>query len=128
MDLLTLFVLAILAESVWETLKMTWQKGKLCIDRIGALIVSIIITFSTGFDILNCFNIPIKIPLIGMVLTAILLSRGSNFIHDLIGKISQAEALIEDVNENKGMLESNKEESTTENNKEDNTNKTENLD
>ena len=35
MDLLTLFVLAILAESVWETLKMTWQKGKLCIDRIG---------------------------------------------------------------------------------------------
>ena len=63
-----------------------------------------------------------------MVLTAILLSRGSNFIHDLIGKISQAEALIEDVNENKGMLESNKEESTTENNKEDNTNKTENLD
>lgn len=51
-------------------------KGKLCIDRIGALIVSIIITFSTGFDILNCFNIPIKVPIIGMVLTAIQLSRG----------------------------------------------------
>ncbi|MFR3911090.1 MAG: hypothetical protein ACLTYB_07975 [Clostridium paraputrificum] len=113
MDLLTLFVLAILAESVWETLKMTWQKGKLCIDRIVALIVSIIITFSTGFDILNCFNIPIKIPLIGMVLTAILLSRGSNFIHDLIAKISQAEELIEDVNENKGMLESNNEDNAT---------------
>ena len=38
------------------------------------------------------------------------------------------QSVIEDVNENKGMLESNKEESTTENNKEDNTNKTENLD
>lgn len=118
MDLLTLFVLAILAESVWETLKMTWQKGKFCIDRIGALIVSIIITFSTGFDILNCFNIPIKVPIIGMVLMTIQLSRGSNFIHDLIGKISQAEELIEDVNKNKGMLE---------NNKEDNIDKNENL-
>ena len=123
MDLLTLFVLAILAESVWETLKMTWQKGKLCIDRIGALIVSIIITFSTGFDILNCFNIPIKVPLIGMVLPAVLLSRGSNFIHDLIGKISQAEELIEDVSENKGVLGSTKEANTTDNNNEDNATK-----
>ena len=47
------------------------------------------------------------------MLTAILLSRGSNFIHDLIAKISQAEELIEDVNENKGMLESNNEDNAT---------------
>lgn len=127
MNLLTIFVLAILAESIWETLKMTWQKGKLCIDRVGALVVSIIITFSTGFDILNCFNIPIKVPLIGMVLTAILLSRGSNFIHDLIVKISQAEKLIEDVSENKEMLEGDKEENITKNNKDDSLNENEKL-
>ena len=29
---------ALLAEAVWETGKLVWQKGKLSIDRVGALL------------------------------------------------------------------------------------------
>ena len=89
MDLLTLFVLAILAESVWETLKMTWQKGKLCLDRVGALVVSLVICIDIKLDMLTLLGIKTTIPFIGIVLTAILISRGSNFLHDLLERIGQ---------------------------------------
>jgi len=40
--LLIIIMIALIAESVWETLKMTWQEGKISIDRIGALVVALI--------------------------------------------------------------------------------------
>ena len=86
--LLMLVVVAIIAESVWETLKMTWQKGKLCIDRIGALVVSMLIVFGTRLDILALLGIETVIPFLGIILTGVLISRGSNFIHDLLVKLS----------------------------------------
>ena len=88
MEFLTLMVLAILAESVWETLKMTWQEGKASIDKIGALVVSIVITFGTGIDIMPMLGLSMKWGILGSILTATLISRGSNFIHELISKVS----------------------------------------
>lgn len=86
--LIMLVVVAIIAESVWETLKMTWQDGKLCIDRIGALVVSMLIVFGTRLDILALLGIETVIPFLGIILTGVLISRGSNFIHDLLVKLS----------------------------------------
>ena len=97
MNLLSIFILAIISESVWETLKMVWQKGKLSVDRIGALVIALIVSFGTDFDIMDCVGIPMKVPVIGVILTAILISRGSNFIHDLITKISDAKEVIQEI-------------------------------
>ena len=80
---------ALIAESVWETLKMTWQKGKLCLDRVGALVVSLVICIYIKLDMLTLLGIKTTIPFIGIVLTAILISRGSNFLHDLLERIGQ---------------------------------------
>jgi hypothetical protein len=88
MEVFGLIVISAIAEAVWETLKMTWQEGKASIDRIGALVVGIAVALSTGLDILSLVNIPVKIPAIGIVLTGILISRGSNFIHDLCASIN----------------------------------------
>lgn len=88
MEFITLIILAMIGESVWETLKMVWQDGKACIDRIGALVVSIIIVFSTGIDVITMLGINIRWQAIGFILTAILISRGATFIHDLITKVS----------------------------------------
>lgn len=86
--ILIVFVVAIIAESVWETLKMTWQDGKLKIDRVGALVVSMLIVFGTRLDILAILGIETVIPFLGTILTGILISRGSNFIHDLLTRLS----------------------------------------
>lgn len=88
-NLFIILTVALIAESVWETLKMTWQKGKLCLDRVGALVVSLVICIDIKLDMLTLLGIKTTIPFIGIVLTAILISRGSNFLHDLLEKIGQ---------------------------------------
>ena len=88
-NLIIILTVALIAESVWETLKMTWQKGKLCLDRVGALVVSLVICIDIKLDMLTLLGIKTTIPFIGIVLTAILISRGSNFLHDLLERIAQ---------------------------------------
>ena len=85
-NLFTILIIALIAESVWETLKMIWQQGKI---SIGALIVSLVICFGIRLDILKLLEINSTIPYLGIILTSILISRGSNFIHDLLVKIGQ---------------------------------------
>lgn len=87
--ILILVVISLIAESVWETLKMTWQEGKLSIDRVGALVVGLVLAIGTKLDILALVGIEASIPLLGIMLTGILISRGSNFIHDLISKLQK---------------------------------------
>ena len=87
--LLVIVMVALIAESVWETLKMTWQEGKVSIDRIGALVVALVLSIGVKLDILSLLGINTTIPLLGVILTGILISRGSNFIHDLLVKIGQ---------------------------------------
>jgi len=87
--MIVLVVIALICEAVWETLKMVWQEGKVSVDRIGALAVGLIIAFVTGADLLNLAGIPVTIPYVGIALTGILISRGANFIHDLLKKIEQ---------------------------------------
>ncbi len=91
-NLFTILIVALIAESVWETLKMTWQQGKICIDRIGALIVSLVICFGVRLDILSLLEVKSTIPYLGIILTSILISRGSNFIHDLLVKIGKGKS------------------------------------
>ena len=87
MELVVLVIIALICEAVWETLKMVWQEGKLSIDRIGALVIGLLIAFVTSCDIFQLINIPVVIPYVGIVLTGILISRGANFVHDLLSKL-----------------------------------------
>lgn len=80
-------VIALLAETIWENLKMVWQEGKLNVDRIGALIVSIVVAMATQLDVFTILNFNITIPFVGSFLTGLLISRGANVIHDLLEKI-----------------------------------------
>lgn len=88
-NLLIIIVVTIIAESVWEILKMTWQQGKISLDRIGALVTSLILCISVNLDILSLIKINSSIPFLGIILTGILISRGSNFIHDILVRIGQ---------------------------------------
>ena len=88
MNLLSIVVLALIGEAVWETLKMTWQNGKVSIDRIGALLVGLLLSIGTGMDLLEAAGIKMYIPFVGTVLTGILISRGANFTHDIVATIN----------------------------------------
>lgn len=87
MEYMQLVIIAILVEAVWENIKMIWQKGKLSIDVIGSLIFGILICLLANANIFPIVGISIKIPVIGSILTGIIVSRGANFVHDLFSKL-----------------------------------------
>jgi len=88
LDLWQIVFLAIMAEAIWETIKMTWQKDKFHPDVLGALVIGVILALSTGLNLFDIVGLPIINPYIGQVFTGILASRGANFVHDLV-KIAQ---------------------------------------
>ena len=88
MNIIVLVVLAFIGEAVWETLKLTWQNGKVSTDRIGALITGLLLAVGANVDLLSMLGITIVIPWLGVILTGLLISRGANFVHDLIGNVN----------------------------------------
>lgn len=92
MNITKLLVLAMLGEALWETLKMTWQNGKISIDRIGAMLVGLFLSLSTKVDIMKLLDIPMIIPYAGTILTGLLISRGANFLHDIFASMGNINA------------------------------------
>lgn len=88
MDFLILVILAFIGEAVWETLQLTFKQGKLNVDRLGSLLIGVLVAVATGADIMEMVGVPMKIPYIGVVLTGLLISRGANFTHDILVSIS----------------------------------------
>ena len=82
-----LVVLAILVESVWESLKMVWEDDKFNIDAIGTLVLGVLIALVARVDIFDVINISATTSIVGVVLTGILISRGGNFVHDLLKRL-----------------------------------------
>lgn len=94
---LIIFVVAAIVEAIWETLKkllaplVRWLDDRgFPADQMGALIVALLICFGLGsrIDLFIMLGIPLEVAYLGIILTAVLLSRGSNFIHDLIGTLN----------------------------------------
>lgn len=89
--LVPLALIALLIESVVDTIKPFWDSEKRANlgDRIAALFVGLLVAIVGGFDIFVVLGVPLENfasvgPWVGFVLTGILLSRGAGFMHSLI--------------------------------------------
>lgn len=91
MNILRLIILAMIGEAIWETAKMTWQSGKVSYDRVGAIAVGELLAIGSGIDMLVMVGVPLHIPYLGTIFTGLLISRGANFIHDLLTSINNVE-------------------------------------
>jgi len=88
MDLSKFILVALIGEALWETSKLLWQQGKVNVDRIGIVLVGILLAIVTGLDLFEALGMPLWVPLLGKILTGLLLSRGANFMHDIIGSMN----------------------------------------
>ena len=86
MEITTLIIVAILVEAIWENIKTIWD-GKININRIGSIVLSILICVLTRLDLFAIVGIYLSVPVIAYVLTGIIVSRGANFVNDLFGRI-----------------------------------------
>ncbi len=84
-----LFVVALAVESLWESLKMVWQENKLNFDRIGSIILGVLLCVTAKVDFFKLVDVPLSYDIIGYILSGILVSRGSNFIHDFLSAVEK---------------------------------------
>ena len=87
MDYAQLIIIAILVEAIWENLKMIWDKNKLNINMLGSLLLSMIICVLAQINIFKIVGIELIVPIIGSLMTGIIVSRGANFVNDLFKKL-----------------------------------------
>ena len=87
MEITTLIIVAILVEAIWENLKMIWQQGKLNINMIGALILSVLVCVLARVNIFELLGVELACNIVGSILTGVIVSRGANFVNDLFGRL-----------------------------------------
>lgn len=78
---------AILIEGIITYTNQFLIQENFCWQMALSLILGIIVAVAYKLDLPSYFNLKSDIPYVGCVLTGILLSRGSNYLFDLLDKI-----------------------------------------
>lgn len=87
-ELLILITLGTLVEAVVEVIKSIFEGGKVNKVVLLSIFVGVIFAFALQVDIFELLEIAIYIPHVGTVATGLIVSRGANFVHDLLDKLS----------------------------------------
>lgn len=87
-ELLIIGTLGVLVEFVVEIVKSIVEGGKVNKSVILSLVVGVAVAFTTQVDTLVLLGIPAYIPHVGVVISGILISRGSNILHTLLERLN----------------------------------------
>ena len=79
---------AILIEGIITYINQFLIQVNFCWQMALSLILGIIVAVAYKLDLPSYFNLKSDIPYIGCILTGILLSRGSNYVFDLIKSVA----------------------------------------
>ena len=88
MNIITILIMAILIEAIITYVKTWVVDKKFQWQMFAAVFLGILVCIAYGLDIPAAVGITSAIPYIGHIITGILISRGSNYIFDIIKKIS----------------------------------------
>jgi hypothetical protein len=97
-----ILVMAVLLEALVQTVKPIWKPEQASVSFYVSLgigmVVSVGMNYLAGLDIFSAVGIPlVKAPVVGVVATGLLISRGSNFVHDLIKSILHFKDILADI-------------------------------
>ena len=82
-----LFAMAILVEGIVTYVRELTTEFKVVL--LAPIILGILVSIAYSLDIPAILGISANIPYIGSVLTGIIIARGSNYLFDLVGKLTQ---------------------------------------
>lgn len=89
-----MFMLAVIVEALidYATTIFVMVDGKLKVSwkKLASIVLSIFLAIAAGVDLLAGVGLVFQIPYVGMVLTGIFFSRGSNYVADLITLLANA--------------------------------------
>lgn len=79
---------SILVEAIVTYVNQFFVDGNFSWKMLLAIALGIIVAVAYNLDLPAHFNLKSQIPYIGCILTGILISRGSNFVFDIIKKLT----------------------------------------
>lgn len=82
--------LAIIVEATITYINQFFVNGEFCYEMFLSIIFGIVISIAYEIDIPKYLNLNSRIPYLSNILTGIIISRGSNYIYDLITKVAQS--------------------------------------
>ena len=88
-DISKLITVCILVESMVTYINSFFVVGEPHYQMVLSLMFGIFIAVAYKIDLLKLADIESEMPYIGSILTGVLISRGSNYIYDLMSKILQ---------------------------------------
>lgn len=79
--------MAIVIEGVITYIKEIFVNKNVMWQQVLGIILGIVVAIGYNADLFALFGLTSTIPLLGCVLTGVLLSRGSNYIFDLVKQL-----------------------------------------
>ncbi|MBW7572764.1 hypothetical protein [Caproiciproducens faecalis] len=90
MEYFGLFFLAVIVEGVITYINQFFVKGVLKWEMVFSILLGVFVSIAYGIDMLAMVGLKTSVPLVGSILTGILVSRGSNYVFDLIKTLTSA--------------------------------------
>ncbi len=90
MELVTILILAITVEAMIEYAKLLFVDKAIVWKQVAALILGIGLSVLAGTDLYAVVGVTFSVPYVGVVLTGIIFSRGSNYVADFVKKLQGA--------------------------------------
>lgn len=84
-----MIMVAILIEGIVTYFNEFFVSSNIPWQMIFSLILGMVISVSYELDLPNHLGLKSTIPYVGSILTGILISRGSNYLYDLINKLTK---------------------------------------
>lgn len=94
MNFYSLIFVSIIIEGLISYGKTLVSEKKLQWPVVISMALGVLCAVAFGIDIFDLAGIEAHIPYVGMVLTGVLLSRGSNYVSDILGSIGSIKAKI----------------------------------
>ena len=82
-----LIVLGILVESITEVVKLIFVEGKPNWSHLISIFMGVTFSLAVGLDFLQLLGLNPILPYIGVIATGLIISSGSNAVHDIIERI-----------------------------------------
>lgn len=82
-----LALMAIVIEGVITYIKEIFVNKNVMWQQVLGIVLGIVVAIGYNADLFSLFGLTSTIPLLGCVLTGVLLSRGSNYIFDLVKQL-----------------------------------------
>ncbi len=90
MEFLSLIMMAIIVEGIITYVKEFFVDGVLKWQMLVSVAIGVFCSTVYGIDLFYMLGMTSIVPYTGCILTGILISRGSNYIFDLINKINES--------------------------------------